>query len=123
MRVELNNSSKKSRPDIMVITDAAIERVKELLSDVEDENVIGIRVDLRAGGCSGYKYVIDYATDIKKHEEVIVKDGISIIISGMATMYILGSEMDYVAGKFENGFQFNNPQEKARCGCGESISF
>jgi iron-sulfur cluster assembly accessory protein len=110
------------RPAAMTITDAAVDHARSLLSGVDD-NIIGLRVGLRSGGCSGYKYIIDYASDVKKHEEVVEKDGVTVIVDPTAVMFLLGSEMDYQEGQFESGFTFKNPNETGRCGCGESISF
>lgn len=113
---------RRSRAAALTITEAAADHAKALLSDAED-GVIGLRVGLRTGGCSGYKYVVDYATDVKKHEEVITHNDVTVIIDPTAVMFLLGSEMDYETSTFESGFTFKNPNETGRCGCGESISF
>lgn len=89
-------------------------------------NAIGIRVLIKQKGCSGLKYDIEYAYDIRPLESVIEEscdDGqkIKVLIDPRSVMFILGSEMDYVEEKFSSGFVFNNPNEKGKCGCGESF--
>lgn len=113
---------RRARAAAMTISEAAVDHAKTLLSDADD-STIGLRVGLRTGGCSGYKYVVEYAQDVKKHEEVIEQDGITVIVDPTAVMFLLGSEMDYEVSTFESGFTFKNPNETGRCGCGESISF
>ncbi len=106
---------------MMTITDAAAERVKRLLSKAGDD-VIGLRIGVRPRGCSGMSYTVDYAKEVKKFEEVVEDKGVRILVDPAATMFLIGSEMDYQEDKLQSGFTFKNPTEKARCGCGESFS-
>ena len=87
------------------------------------EEVLGIIVGVDKSGCSGYAYKLDYAknADPSKYE-VIEKDGIKVFIEPKATMFLIGSEMDYMSDKLSSRFVFNNPNEKSSCGCGESFS-
>ena len=112
------NSEKKP---FLTITDAAANRVKELIKDA-NSGVIGIRIGIKTAGCSGMKYNVEYATEIKPFEEKIISKGITICIDPAAIMFLIGSEMDYREQKFSSGFEFNNPNEIARCGCGESFT-
>lgn len=105
---------------ILTITDAAVARVKELTSKAES-NVIGVRVGVKSGGCSGMMYEVNYAKDRRKFEELIETKGIKVFVDPTAIMFLLGAEMDYKIDKFQAGFVFNNPNEKDRCGCGESF--
>ena len=105
---------------IITLTDAAAERVRRLMSRA-DQNVKGLRVGISTRGCSGMSYVIEYAEEPKKFEEVIEDKGVRIFIDPAATMFLIGSEMDYHEDKFQSGFTFINPNEKGRCGCGESF--
>ncbi len=66
-------------------------------------------------------YQVEYATDVKKFEEVVEDKGVKILIDPKAVMFLLGSEMDWVDDKFNARFEFRNPNEKGRCGCGESF--
>lgn len=105
---------------IITMTDTAIERAKGLMARAED-GVAGLRVGISTRGCSGLSYVVEYATEQRQFEEVIEKDGVRIFIDPAATMFLIGSEMDYQEGQFQTGFTFNNPNAKGTCGCGESF--
>jgi len=105
---------------LITLTDAAAERVKTLIARSE-KPVLGLRVGVNSRGCSGMSYVVEYAEEQKKFEDAIEDKGVRIFIDPTAVMFLLGSEMDYVEDKFQSGFVFNNPNEKGRCGCGESF--
>lgn len=106
--------------NLITLTDAAANRVKELIARSE-EPVLGLRVGVSTKGCSGMSYVVEYAKEQRKLEDVVEDKGVKIFIDPTAVMFILGSEMDYVEDKFHSGFVFTNPNEKGRCGCGESF--
>ena len=105
---------------MITLTDAAAERVKRLI-DRSDKPVLGLRVGVKSRGCSGLSYFVEYAEDQKKFEDVVEDKGVKIFIDPTAVMFLIGSEMDYVEEQFQTGFVFRNPNEKARCGCGESF--
>ncbi len=107
---------------IVTLTDAAAERVRRLMSKAGDEEVLGLRVGIKTRGCSGLSYFVEYAKDQKRFEDVIEDKGVKIFIDPTAVMFLLGSEMDYQEDKFQSGFTFTNPNEKSRCGCGESFN-
>lgn len=107
--------------NIITISEKAIDKVKQLLT-ARDKPAQAIKVSVKSGGCSGLSYVIEYADEIGKFDEVIEQDNIKIIIDPKAIMYLIGSEMDYIDEKFKSGFIFVNPNEKSRCGCGDSFS-
>ncbi len=106
---------------MITLTPAAVDRVKTLMAD-SDEPVLGLRVAINTKGCSGMSYVFEYAMEKKPYEEEIDADGAKVFIDPMATMYLVGAEMDYVEDRLKSGFVFSNPNEKSRCGCGESFS-
>jgi len=106
---------------LITLTDAAAERVKALVAN-SAEPVIGLRVGINTKGCSGMSYVFEYAKEKKPMEEEVQVKGVRVFVDPMATMYLIGAEMDYVEDKLRSGFVFNNPNEKSRCGCGESFS-
>ncbi|MBT3305086.1 MAG: iron-sulfur cluster assembly accessory protein [Alphaproteobacteria bacterium] len=108
-------------PQMISLTDAAAGHVKTLV-DQSDEPVLGLRVAISTKGCSGLSYVFEYAKEKKPFEEEIDTKGVKVFIDPMATMYLVGAEMDYVEEKMKSGFVFNNPNEKSRCGCGESFN-
>lgn len=107
-------------PPPIEITDRAAEQIK-LLLDSRGTSSEGIRVGVKKGGCSGLAYTIEYADSVEKFEEVVEDKGVKVIIEPKATLYLLGTTMDFVSDKFKSGFTFINPNEKGRCGCGESF--
>ena len=113
----MNNEKKP----LLTLTDAAANRVKDLMSKADSE-VIGLRIGIKTAGCSGMKYNVEYAKEIKPFEETIISKDITICIDPAAIMFLIGSEMDYKEQKFSSGFEFKNPNEIARCGCGESFT-
>ena len=99
-----------------------VSQIKEIISHAPSD-VNGILVGIDKSGCSGSAYKLDYAKNIDPMKyEVIEKDGIKIFIEPKATMFLIGSEMDYSTDKLSSRFVFNNPNEKSTCGCGESFS-
>ena len=106
---------------ILSLTDAAAERVRALMART-DEPVLGLRVGITTKGCNGMSYKVEYAKDRRKFEEVVEDKGVTIFVEPTAMMYLIGSQMDYVEDRFTSGFTFANPNEKGRCGCGESFN-
>jgi iron-sulfur cluster assembly protein len=106
---------------IITITDAAAERIKEILSKAQESNVAGVRVSVVTGGCAGMTYEMHYLKEKKVGDEVIKDKGVEVYIDPKAIMYLLGTTMDYKKEKFSSSFVFNNPNETERCGCGESF--
>jgi iron-sulfur cluster assembly protein len=104
----------------MTVTDTAAERIKALLAK-RGKPSLGIRVGVRSRGCSGLTYTLEYADEKGKFDELVEDKGVTILIDPKATMFILGTQMDFVEDKLESGFKFTNPNEKGRCGCGESF--
>ncbi len=119
---------KPLRPKIspVKLTDAAAERVRSILAQKQgggsDGSVKGLKIGVAPKGCSGNSYVLDYATEIGPHDEVVEDKGVTIIIDPKAALFIFGTEIDYVQEKLKSGFVFKNPNEKGRCGCGESFT-
>ena len=109
--------------DYLTITDDAFVQIKELLK-ARKEPCAGIKVSVRTRGCSGMSYTIEYAIKDKntsKFDDVVVKDGVQIFIDPKASMFLIGSEMIYKTDDLNEGFDFINPNETGRCGCGESF--
>ena len=106
---------------VLSLTDAAADRVKTLMC-AADGDVLGLRVAISSKGCSGLSYVVEYAKEQKQFEELVEDKGVRVYIDPAAVMFLIGSTMDYEEGKFTSGFTFANPNETARCGCGESFS-
>lgn len=108
------------RPQMMTITDQAAERVKALLAS-RGKPTAGVRIGIRTKGCSGMSYTLEFADEKNDFDEVVEDKGVRVFIDPKATMFIIGTQMDFVEDKLESGFTFENPNEKGRCGCGESF--
>ena len=108
--------------NIISISDNAANQIKNIISSAK-EDVIGVIVDVDKSGCSGYAYKLEYA---KKNNiqnlEIVESKGVKVYIEPKATMFLIGSEMDYTTDKLSSRFIFNNPNEKSTCGCGESFT-
>ena len=106
---------------IITITERASKRVQEILKNA-DKGIVGLRIGIKTAWCSGLQYTVEFASEQKAFEDVIDVNGVSILIDPSAVMFIIGSEMDWIEDKFSSSFVFNNPNETAKCGCGESFS-
>jgi len=106
--------------NIVTMTDAALARVKAILAKGEGKH-LGLRIGVKTVGCSGMSYKVDYADEIRDNDIVVEQDGVTIVVEPTATLFLIGSEIDYREDRFNNGFIFSNPNEKGRCGCGESF--
>ncbi len=104
----------------MHVTEAAAERVKALLAK-RGKPCAGIRVGIRTVGCSGLSYTLEYAEEKGRFDEVVEDKGVTVLIDPKAVMFLLGTTMDWTEDKTKQGFIFVNPNEKGRCGCGESF--
>lgn len=121
----INKTTASGNPivDYVKISDDALVQLKEILQSRE-EKCEGIRVGVRTRGCSGLSYAIEYAVagqNITKFDDVVEKDGLQVYIDPKISMFLIGSEMVYQEKELESGFDFVNPNEKGRCGCGESF--
>ena len=108
--------------DILSISDKAADQIKKIILSANDD-VHGIVIGVDKTGCSGYAYKIDYAKkDNTNNYELIETKGVKVYIEPTATMFLIGSQMDYSTDKIAARFVFNNPNEKSTCGCGESFN-
>lgn len=105
---------------LMTITDAAASRIQDMIN-ARENSIKGIRIFIKNRGCSGLSYGMEYVDQKRDFDEEIIDKGITLFIDPKAVMFILGSKMDYEEGLLESGFLFKNPNEKGRCGCGESF--
>jgi iron-sulfur cluster assembly protein len=110
----------RPRPQAIKLTEAAASRVQELLNK-RGKPSLGIRIGVRSKGCSGLSYTLEYADQKDPMDELVEQHGVTVLIDPKATLFVLGTEMDYVEEKLQSGFVFRNPNEKGRCGCGESF--
>tara|TARA_B100000676_G_C17551038_1_gene567415 strand:+ start:255 stop:590 length:336 start_codon:yes stop_codon:yes gene_type:complete len=108
--------------DLISITANATNQIKKLLSSAP-EGLDALVVGVDKTGCSGYSYKLDFANSSDLNDyEIVTQDGVKILIDPKATMFLLGSVMDYRTDKMSSRFVFDNPNEKGTCGCGESFS-
>src|SRR5262249_45833213 len=111
---------RRPRPQVMTVTPSAAERVKALI-DGRGKPTAGIRIGVRSKGCSGLSYTLEFADKQEPLDEVIDTQGIKLLVDPKASLFLIGTEMDYAEEKLKSGFVFRNPNEKGRCGCGESF--
>jgi iron-sulfur cluster assembly protein len=104
----------------VTLTDAAKARVRALVAD--KPGMVGLRVGVKAAGCSGLTYTAELAEAALPTDRIINLGEAQLFIDTKAEMYLIGSEMDYVTSGLKSGFEFHNPNEGARCGCGESFT-
>ena len=110
----------RARPQAIRLTDAAAERIKYVMANAL-QPIVGVRVGVKNGGCAGMSYYMEYAEKIDPLDEVIEDKGVRILIDQKAVLFLLGTEMDYKVEKLSAQFIFNNPNQTAACGCGESV--
>ena len=111
----------RPRPQVMRLSEAAAARIREILASV-GRPVAGIRVGVKNGGCAGMSYTLEYAERISPHDEVVEDKGVRVLVDPKAVLFLLGTEMDYKIDKLSAQFIFNNPNQTAACGCGESVT-
>jgi iron-sulfur cluster assembly protein len=110
--------------DYLTIDNEALKQIKILLKN-RKESCEGVKVNVKTRGCSGLSYKIEYAVadqNISKFDDLVIKDGINIFIDPKISMFLIGSKMIYIDEDLRSGFDFINPNEKGRCGCGESFN-
>ena len=113
-------ASPRPRPQVMRLTEAAAERIKSVMAKA-DRPIAAVRVGVKNGGCAGMAYTMEYADQIGPFDEVVEDKGVRILIDPKAVLFLLGTEMDYKVQKLSAQFTFNNPNQTAACGCGESV--
>ena len=109
-----------ARP-LMSITDAAASRVVSLVEKAGDK-AMGLRVGVKNGGCAGMSYTVEMAEEARPGEMLVEEKGARVLIEPKAVLFLIGAQMDYVVTKISATFVFQNPNETASCGCGESVS-
>ena len=116
----MGSATSRPRPQIMKLTDAAADRVRDIMAKA-DKPVVGLRIGVKNGGCAGMEYTMEWAEDQKPFDEVVEDKGVKVLIDAKAMMFLLGTEMDYQTSALKSGFVFNNPNQVSACGCGESV--
>ena len=105
--------------DVITLTDAAAARVRDIVAS--RDGVKGLRVGIKKGGCAGMEYTIDVVTEPASADDHIEHRGAHVWVAPEASLYLLGTVMDFEVTKLRTGFHFRNPNEASACGCGESV--
>lgn len=105
---------------IMSVTDAAVERINEIIAD-STTPVMGVRVGIKDAGCAGQSYTLAYVSEPVKGDDHIEDKGVHVFIEPKATLFLLGTVMDFEEDILKSGFTFKNPNQTGECGCGESV--
>ncbi|ACY52516.1 iron-sulfur cluster assembly protein IscA [Vibrio diabolicus] len=104
----------------ITMTESAASRVRAFLDN--RGKGIGLRLGVKTTGCSGMAYVLEFVDELNEEDEVFELSGVKIIIDKKSLVYLDGTELDYVKEGLNEGFEFNNPNAKSECGCGESFN-
>ncbi len=104
----------------ITLTDKAAERVEKFLTN--RGKGIGLRLGVKTTGCSGMAYTLEFVDEMNEEDVTFESNGIQVIVDPQSLVYIDGTELDYVKQGLNEGFEFNNPNVKDECGCGESFT-
>ena len=104
----------------ITITNNAIKRFKQNLE--KNPDAVGLRISIKATGCNGYSYILDYASEVNQNDELCKISDISFLVDQESLPYIKGTEIDFIYEGFNQVFKFKNPNATCECGCGESFS-
>lgn len=111
--------TRRPRPQLVTLTDAAADRVRDILSE---RDAGYLRVGVANGGCAGMEYMMDYVSEISPLDEIIEDKGVQIVVDSKAVLFILGSVIDYETTVLHSKFVFKNPNQTDACGCGVSVT-
>jgi iron-sulfur cluster assembly protein len=112
---------KRALPAPLSVTDAAAAKISEILAREGNQGAIGLRIGVSTKGCSGKSYTFEAAFDARPGEDQVTEKGVTLLFSPMDMLYLIGTQIDWEETTLFEGFQFRNPNEKGRCGCGESF--
>ena len=110
---------RRALPPLMQLTEAAATRLAELYAGGEQGKLLRIAVSTK--GCSGMSYEMNWVEAATPQDEVVTSHGLTVLVDRKASLFLIGTTMDYKVDKLTAGFTFENPNEKGRCGCGESF--
>ena len=105
--------------EVITLTEAARERVGEIMSSKQDAK--GIRIGVKNGGCAGMEYTIDLVEEVIAGEDKVTVPEGTVYVAPQAVLFLLGTQLDFEVTKLRTGFVFNNPNQSSACGCGESV--
>jgi iron-sulfur cluster assembly protein len=110
---------RRGLPPLLTLSEAAVARLRRLYESGEEGRLLRVAVGTK--GCSGLSYQMSWVDAPGPGDETITQDGVTVLIDRQATLFLIGTTMDYRETALESGFTFVNPNEKGRCGCGESF--
>jgi iron-sulfur cluster assembly protein len=110
---------RRALPPLMSLSDAAAERLAALYAGGQKGMLL--RIDVSTKGCSGMSYRMDWVAEPGPGDEVVTDHGLTVLVDRKASLFLIGTTMDYEVKNLTSGFTFINPNEKGRCGCGESF--
>ena len=105
---------------MITLTEVAASRVQKFITN--RGKGLGLRLGVKTNGCSGMAYVMEFVDELQDGDSVFESHGGKVIADPKALVYLDGTEVDYTREGLNEGFKFTNPNEKARCGCGESFT-
>lgn len=103
----------------VTLTEAAAKHVQKYL--VRRGKGVGLRLGVKTSGCSGMAYKLEFADQVEPDDKVWESFGVKVLVDEKSLPYLDGTELDYTREGLQEGFKFHNPNEKSRCGCGESF--
>jgi|ERR1035437_1311562 iron-sulfur cluster assembly protein len=109
----------RALPPLMTLTDTAAERLRQLYA--KGQEGMKLRIGVKTKGCSGMSYDMSWVEAPAPTDEIVTDKGLTVLVDRKASLFLIGTVMDYEAKDLTSGFTFTNPNEKGRCGCGESF--
>lgn len=103
----------------VTLTEAAAKHVQKYLA--RRSKGVGLRLGVKTSGCSGMAYKLEFADQVEPDDKVWESFGVKVLVDEKSLPYLDGTELDYTREGLQEGFKFHNPNEKSRCGCGESF--
>ena len=119
VRMLLNRLESQHRHDAATLTEAAAKHVQKYLA--RRGKGVGLRLGVKTSGCSGMAYKLEFADQVEPDDKVWESFGVKVLVDEKSLPYLDGTELDYTREGLQEGFKFHNPNEKSRCGCGESF--
>ena len=116
---QTTSKPRRALPQLMTLSDAAADRLAKLYDGAQKGMLL--RIDVSTKGCSGMSYRMDWVAEPGPGDEVVTDRGLTVLVDRKASLFLIGTMMDYQVKDLTAGFTFINPNEKGRCGCGESF--
>mgnify|MGYP000709815001 CR=1 FL=1 len=116
-----DNKLEHYQPEAMTLTDAAVDKLKQLLDNEEPGTMF--RVFLQGGGCSGFEYGFAFENEQQADDQEFDFDGVKVVVDSMSYMYLAEATIDYKDQLMQSGFVIDNPMATGTCGCGSSVTF